>query len=241
MLTGATRCGLCKLPSRAGRWATSSATSTCSTLPPCGASKTPRAFGAEALPAIQGGGHQKLHRGWFGDATDAQVYSEWKAHLPAITDAFAGADPERRVEWFGPPMSARSSLVARQMEHWAHLQAVHDALGEPRESTDRLYWIADLGVRTLSFAHRIRGLEPPNPKPHVRLHAPSGAMWDWNEGQEANRVEGSAEGFAQTVTQCRNWQDTDLEATGEAARQWMEIAQCFAGAAERPPGVGERK
>ena len=199
-----------------------------------------RAFGAKAMPAIQSGGHLKLHRDWFGEMDDAQVYAAWKEFLPTMIADFTDADPGTRVEWFGPPMSAESSLIARQMEHWAHCQAVHDLLGVPRTNTDRLYPIAELGVRTYSFAHRIRGLEPPTPKPHIRLTAPSGDVWEWNDAQDDNRVEGSAEAFCQTVTQCRNWKDTDLVATGETAKAWMQIAQCFAGAAEEPPGVGER-
>ena len=199
-----------------------------------------RTFGAEAMPAIAEGGHVKLHRSWFSEQTDADIYAAWKAFLPAMIADFAATDPGTRVEWFGPPMSAESSLIARQMEHWAHLQAVHDVLGVPRTNTDRLHPIAELGVRTYSFAHRIRGMEPPKPKPHIRLTAPSGEVWEWNEPQENNRIEGSATAFCQTVTQCRNWKDTDLIATGKTATTWMGIAQCFAGVAEQPPEAGKR-
>ena len=76
--------------------------------------------------------------------------------------------------------------------------------------------------------------------PHLRLTAPSGAVWEYGDAG-ADRIEGSAVGFAQVVTQVRNWRDTDLKATGPVAREWMENAQCFAGPPETPPAPGARK
>ena len=82
--------------------------------------------------------------------------------------------------------------------------------------------------------------EPPAPKPFVQLTAPSGGIWEWNGRQEDNVVRGSAVEFSQVVTQTRNIDDTNLEAVGDTARQWMEIAQCFAGGPETPPAKGTR-
>ena len=78
------------------------------------------------------------------------------------------------------------------------------------------------------------------PKPYVKLTAPSGAIWEWNEPQTDNKVEGTATEFSQVVTQCRNIQDTSLKMAGEAANKWMQIAQCFAGNPETPPEKGQR-
>jgi hypothetical protein len=49
-------------------------------------------------------------------------------------------------------------------------------------------------------------------------------------------VRGSALGFCLVVTQRRHVDDTDVVAEGPRAREWMEIAQAFAG----PPGSGRR-
>ena len=35
-------------------------------------------------------------------------------------------------------------------------------------------------------------------------------------------------------------QDTDLEVHGKIAKEWMSIAQCFAGPPEDPPKPGKR-
>ena len=70
--------------------------------------------------------------------------------------------------------------------------------------------------------------------------APSGAVWEWNEPDDANCVRGNAMDFCQTVTQVRNVADTALEVVGDTATHWMSIAQCFAGPPEEPPAPGTR-
>jgi hypothetical protein len=77
--------------------------------------------------------------------------------------------------------------------------------------------------------------------PHLRLTAPSGALWTYGEESTTELIEGSAEGFCQTVTQTRNVADTDLKVVGLAAADWMSKAQCFAGAPEAPPPPGMRR
>lgn len=156
-----------------------------------------------------------------------------------IAGRWTHADPKARVVWAGPSMSVRSSITARHMETWAHGHEVFDLLGEVRVESDRIRNIVVLGVNTFGWTHKVRGLEPPAAMPRVVLKAPSGAVWDYGD-ESAGRIEGSALGFAQTVTQTRNWRDTDLKAQGDAAIWWMEHAQCFAGAPEDPPAPGTR-
>ena len=198
-------------------------------------------FAARILPGMTKG-HLGLQRDWFGDTPGAETFAAWADYYPEVAERFAAADPDARVKWFGPDMSARASIIARQMEHWAHAQAIFDVLGVQRVNTDRLKNIAELGVRTYSWSHKVNGWEPPKPKPYVRLHAPSGAVWEWNEPQDDNRVEGPAEDFCQVVTQCRNIGDADIDLTltGTTAQGWMAKAQCFAGPPEAPPAVGTR-
>ena len=198
------------------------------------------AFASRVLPHIKGG-HQALQREWFGDAHPAETFEAWAGYYPAMAERFAASDPEARLKWFGPDMSARSSIIARQMEHWAHAQAIYDVLGVERQNTDRLKNVAHIGVTTYSWSFRVNGMEPPKPKPYVRLTAPSGDIWEWNEPQDDNRVEGPAESFCQVVTQCRNIADVPLETVGETATQWMKTAQCFAGPKETPPAPGLRR
>lgn len=190
---------------------------------------------------MSGRTHAQLQNEYFGGMTALERYETWKAYYPSMADRFAAEDPEDRVKWAGPDMSVKSCIIARQMEHWSHAQAIFDVFGLERENTDRLKNVAHIGVTTYSWSFKVKGLEPILPKPYVRLTAPSGAMWEWNEPQEDNKVEGAATEFSQIVTQCRNIADTGLETTGEAATKWMKIAQCFAGGPETPPAKGVRR
>jgi uncharacterized protein (TIGR03084 family) len=150
------------------------------------------------------------------------------------------ANPQKRVKWGGPDMSVKSCIIARQMETWAHSQAIFDILGMDRVNTDSLKNVAHIGVTTYSWSFRVKKLTPPNPKPYVRLTSPSGKIWEWNEPQNNNKITGLAEEFSQVVTQCRNIKDTNLKCYGHTASTWMTIAQCFAGVSEVPPAKGSR-
>jgi len=154
---------------------------------------------------------------------------------------FSRTDPAKRVRWAGPDMSARSSLTARLMETWAHAQAVYDLLGVVRVSHDRIRNIVVLGNNTYAWTFRVRNQDAPEPRPHLRLVSPSGAIWTFNEPSEEELIEGHAEEFCQVVTQTRNILDTNLRVKGSNANGWMKNAQCFAGAAQPPPAPGARR
>jgi len=177
---------------------------------------------------------------WLDDAGNRERLEQWRALYLAMTERFLAADPKKRVAWAGPDMSVRSSITARLMETWAHSQEVYDALGRECVHSDRIKNIADLGVRTFAWAYGNRGRPVPTEVPYVRLTAPSGAVWEWNEPGAASRVEGPAVDFCKVVTQTRNVADTDLRVSGPVAQDWMTIVQCFAGPPEDPPAPGTR-
>lgn len=177
---------------------------------------------------------------FIGNLEGRALLDEWRAEADRLADACAEAGPKTRVKWVGPEMSALSAITARQMETWAHGQEIFDLLGVNRQEDDRILNIAFLGVNTYDWSFRNRGFESPKPAPWVTLTAPSGAAWERNEQQENNRINGSAVDFARVVTQVRNIADTSLDLVGEAARRWMQIAQCFAGPPVDPPAPGTR-
>lgn len=145
------------------------------------------------------------------------------------------------IPWYGPPMNAKSFVVARMMETWAHGQDIADALGYKRKPTDRLKHIAQLGVKTFNWSYMNRQLEKPSRKVRVELKSPSNETWLWNEDQTENLVKGSAEEFCLVVTQRRHIDDTGLKTKGDIAREWMLIAQAFAGPPEMGPDAGTFK
>ncbi|MEE3328489.1 MAG: TIGR03084 family protein, partial [Myxococcota bacterium] len=130
--------------------------------------------------------------------------------------------------------------TARFMETWAHSQEVYDLKGATRSYNDRIKNVAAIGVRTFGWTFVNRSLEIPGPPPYVRIIAPSGDVWEWNEPSDTEYVRGDAAEFCHVVTQGRNVADTQLEVSGEIATQWMSIAQCFAGGPVDPPPKGAR-
>ena len=176
----------------------------------------------------------------FGAYGPAELRNRWISTCRTMAEQLGASEPDRRLPWFGPDMGVRMFTTARLMETWAHGQEIYDLMRVRRVPTDRLRHICTIGVKTFGWTFANRRQQPPGPPPHVRLTAPSGAVWEWNEASESGLVEGSAHDFCLTVAQVRNVADTALVVEGEVAQRWMAIAQCFAGGPEDPPKPGQR-
>jgi uncharacterized protein (TIGR03084 family) len=172
----------------------------------------------------------------FRDRSGAQLLHWFDTARAGLIGAFQDLDPRARLPWFGPAMSAASSLTARIMETWAHTQDIADALGVTREPTGRLRHVAHIGVGARAFSYAVHGKTPPQTPVRVELTGPDGTVWTWGPEDAANRVTGPALDFCLLVTRRRHPDDLDLEVTGDAARAWVGVAQAFAG----PPGPDPR-
>lgn len=155
-----------------------------------------------------------------------------------LIETFRELDPALRVPWFGPAMSAASSVTARIMETWAHGQDIADTLGVQRALSARLRHVAHIGVGARAFSYVVRDRELPDVPVRVELAAPDGSTWTWGPADAADRITGPALDFALLITQRRHRDDLAVVATGAAAREWVEIGQAFAGGigAGREPG-----
>jgi len=171
------------------------------------------------------------------ERSPAELLAAWRADRQHLLDVARGVDPSARIPWYGPSMAARSFITARLMETWAHGQDVVDALGAHRAPTARLRHVAHIGVRARPFSYANRKMAMPEGDVHVALTAPDGEVWTWNDPEAPDRVSGPALDFCLAVTQRRHRADTALVIEGDAAREWMSIAQAFAGA----PGDGRRE
>jgi uncharacterized protein (TIGR03084 family) len=164
----------------------------------------------------------------------------WRATRRRLAQAAATLDDDRRVEWYGPSMGAKSFLTARLMECWAHGQDVADAVGVRRQPTDRLRHIAQIGFITRNWSYANRGLQRPEGDVRLELTGPSGDVWSFGPDGAADVVRGAAEDFCLVVTQRRHADDTTLEVAGPLARDWLARAQAFAGPPTDGPAPGER-
>ncbi len=168
-----------------------------------------------------------------GDRTGADVLLWWRDERARMLAAFRTRQPKDRIPWFGPDMSALSFATARLMETWSHGRDVADTVGASWPATDRLRHVAHIGVSTRGWSYVNRGLTPPDVPVRVELTSPSGELWTWGPEDAADRLTGAAEEFCLVVTQRRRPEETAVEATGEAAAEWLSLAQAFAG----PPTV----
>ena len=197
---------------------------------------------AEPRARRPGGVRRRARRGWSpistrpatsstarGRAlTGPDVLEWWRTGRDRTVTLLAERQPRDRVPWVSGLMSAMSFATARLMETWAHGVDVHDALGVAWVPTARLRHIADLGVRTRGNAYAVRGRELPAGDVRVELTGPDGESWTWGESA-TDAVRGPAADFCLVVTQRRNVAGTALEVVGPLAREWMPIAQAFAG------------
>ena len=159
----------------------------------------------------------------------------WRANRRLLADAGTTLGEDTRVVWYGPTMGSKSFLTARLMECWAHGQDVADAVGVDRPATDRLRHIAQLGFITRGWSYVNRGLDVPDVAVRVELTSPSGDTWTFGPDDAPESIRGDAEDFCLVVTQRRHVDDTGLTIDGDAARDWMERAQAFAGPATDGP------
>jgi len=165
--------------------------------------------------------------------------ASWIGFARALAKRWDAMDPNARLPWIGPDISAQTAITSRQMETWAHGFEIFDLLGLERVEQDRLRNIVMLGVNTFGWSHEMRGLDVPGAMPKLILDAPSGAIWEFGE-EDAGLIAGKAVDFGAVVTQTRALGDTGLKLEGEVAKTWMTHAQCFEGPQEIPPAKGTR-
>lgn len=188
------------------------------------------AFAADAERLMTAGGPEASvlpGREMSGD----ELLARWDDDRTKLITLARTIDPSSRVPWYGPAMAARSFITARLMETWAHGQDIADAIGVNRVPTARLKHVAHIGVRARPFSYAVNQLKLPSVEVHVRLLGPGDEVWTWNDPGSTDTVCGDALDFSLAVTQRRHLDDTDLQIEGDAAREWMSIAQAFAGGA----------
>jgi uncharacterized protein (TIGR03084 family) len=195
----------------------------------------PDAFSADTQSWIARGVDPSVEAA--SDMSGAELLESWRQGRRHLVDVARVTDSSRRVPWYGPAMAAKSSATARLMETWAHGYDIADAIAVTPPASSRLRHIAHIGVRARPYAYLVNQRPIPDTEVRVELTAPDGETWIWNEGATGESlVQGSALDFCLVVTQRRHLDDTTLEIRGDAALDWMPIAQAFAG----PPGSGRQ-
>jgi uncharacterized protein (TIGR03084 family) len=169
-------------------------------------------------------------------APPAELLARWRNGRADLAAALVRVPRDTRLPWFGRELTPPMMATARLMETWAHGEDVAAALSVVRMPTARLRHIAFLGVRTMAHGFLVHGRPAPADPVYVELVAPDGGTWAYGPPDAENRLVGPALDFCLLVTQRGRPADLALEATGPVAKEWLEVAQAFAG----PPGSGRR-
>jgi uncharacterized protein (TIGR03084 family) len=197
----------------------------------------PEAFGQHLADiANNPDGHRETLEKVGEEFTVAELLSRWRQGHRTLLDTLIPLDRKTRLRWYGPPLSALSFATARIMETWAHGQDIADAIGIARVPTGRLRHIAHMGVATFGWSFVNRQMKVPDSPVRVEITGPAGELWAWGPESAKDLVKGPAVDFCLVVVQRRNLDDTRLVIEGEIARQWLSIAQTYAG----PPGTGRK-
>lgn len=179
-----------------------------------------------------------------------ELLAKWRLGRETLRSQLEALDPGTQIAWFGPPMRPKSMATARIMETFAHGYDVADGLADvaPGTVVDRrapgfngsdaeiaaLAFVARIGHRTRNFSFQMNGEEPPADEFRLTLTAPGGNAVAFGPETAEQTVTGSLRDFTLRVTQRIALLDTDLVATGDDARRWLDITQAFAGL----PGKG---
>jgi uncharacterized protein (TIGR03084 family) len=162
------------------------------------------------------------------------LLGRWRAERATAEKALAAVPAGQTVPWLVRPLPAPVLAAAGMMELFGHGQDIADALGVRRERTDRLSHLVWFAVRVWDFGYLAHGLHAPDTEFRFEITAPSGALWAFGPAEAAQRISGPAEDFCLLVTRRRHHADLALEAVGDEARHWLEIAQAYRG----PAGTG---
>lgn len=164
------------------------------------------------------------------------LLSRWREERTTAAKALGALPGDQIVPWLVRPIPAAVLAAAGMMELFGHGQDVADALGVRRQFTDRVGHVAAFAVRTWDFGYQAHGLTPPEVTFRFELTAPSGKLWEFGPADGTQRIVGPAVDFCLLVTRRRHRADLALQAYGEDADRWMDIAQAYRG----PAGAGRQ-
>lgn len=161
----------------------------------------------------------------------AALLHAWRRSREQVIDAFAARGDGDRVPWGGRRMAARSLLIARLMEVWAHGVDCFAALSRPVVPSPRLRHIAWLGHRTLPHAFAVAGVTPPADPAELRLEvrSPDGTqVWGFGPSGSQHRLTGPVIDWCRVSTRrLRPGDPCRLQAEGPLAGAALAYAQAF--------------
>jgi len=170
------------------------------------------------------------------DLSPADLLARWRSEREDATKALSAHPPGELLPWVARQIPAGALACAGFMELFAHGQDIHDAIGAPREYSDRIGHLVWFGTRNRDFGYLVRGLTPPEAEFRYEITGPSGKVWEFGPADAENRITGPAVDFCLLVTRRRHHSDLAIVATGAEAEKWLDLAMAYRGS----PGPGRQ-
>ncbi len=164
------------------------------------------------------------------------LLTRWQEEFTTAADALTAVPSTEVVPWPTRPLRPATLACAGMMELFAHGQDIADALGTHITRTGRIVHLVGFVLQNRDLGYLVRGLTPPREDFWFQLVSPTGARWTFGRPDAPQRITGPALDLCLVATRRRHHEDLSLEATGEHARRWLEIAQAYRG----PAGEGRR-
>jgi len=125
-------------------------------------------------------------------------------------------------------LSSRSLATTRLAETWIHTGDVAAVFGPSPVPTDRLWHVARLAWRTLSYAFERAGRALAGPV-RFELTAPSGESWDFApESEPLTTIRGDAVELCLVAARRVEPEDTGLRGEGPDAGVVLELVRTYA-------------
>ena len=144
--------------------------------------------------------------------------------------------PAETVPWLVNPLPPAVLGMAGMLETFAHGQDVRDTLGLASTATDDLAYLVVFIARTRDFGYLAREQTLPGEEFRFEVTLPSGRAVEVGPAASAQVVRGTAEDLALLASRRRHHADLGLQAVGDEAVEWLDLAQAYRG----PAGPGRR-
>ena len=156
------------------------------------------------------------------------LLARWRTGADTLAKLLGACDPHQRVVWVAGELSARTLATTRLAETWIHTGDVAAAFGPSPVSTDRLWHVARLAWRTLSYAFERAGRALAGPV-RFELTAPSGESWDFApESEPLTTIRGDAVELCLVAARRVEPEDTGLRGEGPDAGAVLELVRTYA-------------
>lgn len=160
------------------------------------------------------------------DLPPREVFARWQAARRAALAALVAADPRAALPWVAAPLKPMTLATTRLSEHWIHALDIAVPLEIPYPDDDRLWHVARLAHRTLSYAFAGVGKEAPATR--FELLAPSGTTWIFGAASADNVVRGEAGALCRVAARRMDPKYAGLHTTGPDATEVLRLIRTYA-------------